>query len=119
MLFHPLLAIIPLTCRKDQKHIKKAIKGLRRVITIPIQNGQYKAQEIDELFSDDRYLKASHEKLNRALQGLVNDHSIDNNTVIRALVINTVLSDRHNKKVEDQNIRECKIVCVNSQSGKT
>jgi hypothetical protein len=67
-------------------------------------------QEIDELFSDDRYLRASHEKLNKAMQGLVNDHSIDNNTVIRALVINTVLSDRHNKKVEDQNILLTRII---------
>ena len=61
-------------------------------------------QEMNDLFSDDRYFRASHEKLNRAMQSLVNDHSIDNNTVIRALVINTILSDRHSKKVEDQNI---------------
>src|SRR5258706_5385027 len=61
-------------------------------------------QEVNELFSDDRYRSATNEVLHGAMQQLVNDTTIDNNVIARALVINTVLSDRHYRKVERLNI---------------
>jgi len=61
-------------------------------------------EEVNELFSDDRYLSATNEVLHNAMQQLVNDTTIDNNIIARALVINAVLSDRHYRKVERFNI---------------
>lgn len=60
-------------------------------------------EELKELFKDDRVYKAADEELNKALVLLGNKTSVDNDSVVRALVINTIKSQRHIDRIERRN----------------
>ncbi len=60
-------------------------------------------QELEKLFKDNKVLNASDKLLNEALTILSNRTSADNHWIVRALVINTIKSQRHIDKIEIRN----------------
>lgn len=60
-------------------------------------------QEIENLFKDEKVLTASDTILNKALTVLSNRTSVDNHWIVRALVINTIKSQRHIDRIERRN----------------
>ncbi|KKR16433.1 MAG: hypothetical protein A3D82_01715 [Candidatus Levybacteria bacterium RIFCSPHIGHO2_02_FULL_40_29] len=69
-------------------------------------------QELEKLFKDNNVLNASDKLLNEALIILSNRTSVDNHWIVRALVINTIKSQRHIDKIERRNEIYTKIIIL-------
>jgi len=66
--------------------------------------------ELEKLFQGDVIWSTPDEKLNEAITILANETSADNHWIVRALVINTIKSQRHIDKIEGRNTTYARII---------